>query len=510
MRTKTNVFLLSLAMGLMLYASGIIPAIVPQAVPTANKIGNSAKFQLGATGAVSGDCPTFDANLNITGPGTGAGCSGTPTPSGGLTVYSGPAGIALSGTAFFPIGGGSIANTTEASVQATVRTATTFTNLGADLSVALGGGNSVAFTLRKNGGDTTLTCTISGASATACADVAHSVAVVSGDILDIQAVFGGTIIVAPVFVLTAQVGTLLSSAFNVITTGTNAAALHVGTAGTLDTTGTGLLTANALRAYTVATLPGSPVTGQQAYVTDGNSTTDCTTGTGSTQVLCGYNGAAWAAEGGGASATFYPSTGSLVGPAWGITLPPTTGWTFFNGGASATDSTYGYTYILFPKASASQIRALCRTAPSTPYSVYTLIQDDNSGGPAGGSEVQTGIGFSDGTKYYIMGAGYTSAANTFNTGRWNTTSSFNNNPINNNALSVSQWNSKSYKWYRISDDGTTNIKFYYSLDGNHWITFDTAGRTAFLSAVTNVCFVAYANTVAVQYVVLSWTTDATP
>jgi hypothetical protein len=61
----------------LLWASGIIPAIIPQAVPTANKIGNSTKFQLGATGAVSGDCATFDASLNITGPGTGAGCGKT-------------------------------------------------------------------------------------------------------------------------------------------------------------------------------------------------------------------------------------------------------------------------------------------------------------------------------------------------------------------------------------------------------------------------------------------------
>jgi len=56
--------------------AGIIPAIIPAAVPTANKIGNSAKFQLGTAGAVSGDCAQFDASLNITGPGTGAGCTG--------------------------------------------------------------------------------------------------------------------------------------------------------------------------------------------------------------------------------------------------------------------------------------------------------------------------------------------------------------------------------------------------------------------------------------------------
>jgi len=48
--------------------------------------------------------------------------------------------------------------------------------------------------------------------------------------------------------------------------------------------------------YTVATLPAShPL----AIVTDGNSATDCTTGTGSTRVMCHWNGSAWAAIGGG-------------------------------------------------------------------------------------------------------------------------------------------------------------------------------------------------------------------
>ena len=90
------------ALGLM--ASGIIPALIPASVPAPNKIGNSSKFQLGASGAVAGDCPTFDANLNITGPGTGAACGTSPSAGGGLTVYSGLAGVGLSGTLFFPIG----------------------------------------------------------------------------------------------------------------------------------------------------------------------------------------------------------------------------------------------------------------------------------------------------------------------------------------------------------------------------------------------------------------------
>ena len=75
--------------------AGIIPAIIPAAVPTANKIGNSAKFQLGTTGAVSGDCAQFDASLNITGPGTGAGCGAGGTQIHAFGASFGGAGTAL-------------------------------------------------------------------------------------------------------------------------------------------------------------------------------------------------------------------------------------------------------------------------------------------------------------------------------------------------------------------------------------------------------------------------------
>lgn len=76
-----------LALAACLWASGIVPAIIPASVPAAFKVGNSAKFQLGATsGPVAGDCAAFDINLNVTGAGTGAGCA---TSAGGGVFLSG-------------------------------------------------------------------------------------------------------------------------------------------------------------------------------------------------------------------------------------------------------------------------------------------------------------------------------------------------------------------------------------------------------------------------------------
>lgn len=80
-----------------------------------------------------------------------------------------------------------------------------------------------------------------------------------------------------------------------------------GLAGALsDETGTGLavfataptLTGPILTAYTVATLPAT-ATNKVVIVTDGNAANDCTSGGGSTRVLCAYNGSAWAAIGDG-------------------------------------------------------------------------------------------------------------------------------------------------------------------------------------------------------------------
>ncbi len=56
--------------------------------------------------------------------------------------------------------------------------------------------------------------------------------------------------------------------------------------------------ASAISESTVAELPGAPPSGTIRIVTDGASATDCTTGTGSTRVLCNFDGSSWVALGG--------------------------------------------------------------------------------------------------------------------------------------------------------------------------------------------------------------------
>lgn len=61
--------------------------------------------------------------------------------------------------------------------------------------------------------------------------------------------------------------------------------------------GPGINTSGEFITATVSTLPGGPSTGSVRYVTDGASATDCTTGAGSTSVLCVYDGTDWASVG---------------------------------------------------------------------------------------------------------------------------------------------------------------------------------------------------------------------
>lgn len=93
-------------------------------------------------------------------------------------------------------------------------------------------------------------------------------------------------------------GAAASVPYSGITSGTNTVAAMVnGTGASTVSTGTGLLESNKIRNYTVSTLPAATA-GMIAYVTDGASATDCTTGSGSTKVLCQADGSTWNAVGG--------------------------------------------------------------------------------------------------------------------------------------------------------------------------------------------------------------------
>lgn len=175
------------------------------AVKTANKAGAGTLFAMAASLGTSGNCANWNSN--------GIGDSGSPCPGGGGTggggvvTYSGPTLSILAGTSFCPIGGGGSCSATETNVDIDSSATATVAKMYVQLSTALGAGNSVVVTWRDNAASQTVTCTISGASATSCNDTTHSFTATTGDLLDYQLVFTGTIVATPTITVMSAFGT---------------------------------------------------------------------------------------------------------------------------------------------------------------------------------------------------------------------------------------------------------------------------------------------------------------
>ncbi|PYN86761.1 MAG: hypothetical protein DMD87_17285 [Candidatus Rokuibacteriota bacterium] len=86
------------------------------------------------------------------------------------------------------VGPVTLAASSAAGFRTVVPRAGTIKNLFAAVSVAPGASKSWAFMVRKNGVDQSLTCTISGASATSASDTSHSFTVAAGDEIEIKIV----------------------------------------------------------------------------------------------------------------------------------------------------------------------------------------------------------------------------------------------------------------------------------------------------------------------------------
>lgn len=129
------------------------------------------------------------SNINIT---NADGVGGNPTisgvPAAGSLVYQNPVGNAVGGLV---LGGvcyltspGVACSGTEQFLGIADR-ASTARNLRCQASTGPGGARVSTFTVRKNGADTGLLCTLTGA-ATTCSDTTHTFSVLPGDVLSIS------------------------------------------------------------------------------------------------------------------------------------------------------------------------------------------------------------------------------------------------------------------------------------------------------------------------------------
>lgn len=92
---------------------------------------------------------------------------------------------------FSVVGSNGVSNTTENLVETIVATGGTISKLRINLTAAPSTGKSFVYTLRVNGVDSALTCTVADAATTA-SDTTHSVSVAAGDRVSIKAVPSGT------------------------------------------------------------------------------------------------------------------------------------------------------------------------------------------------------------------------------------------------------------------------------------------------------------------------------
>jgi hypothetical protein len=124
--------------------------------------------------------------------------------TGTALTYSGLS--PLTGTLYFPIGGGALPSGTEAPAATPAAFTAVVSNFFASLSTPPGPGTSVVFTWRDSGVSQPLTCTVTGAVQLSCTDLSHTFTATQGDQLDIQVSTTGSLAGVERIVLVTQFG----------------------------------------------------------------------------------------------------------------------------------------------------------------------------------------------------------------------------------------------------------------------------------------------------------------
>lgn len=394
---------------------------------------------------------------------------------GGVITYSG-AGITLTGTLFFPAGGGGVPSGTESNVDLAASSAGTITNLTAQMSVAPGMGNSVAITWRKNNASQSSTCTISGASATECQDTTHSFSVSQGDTLDYQVIVTGVIAGTPSLAMMSQYGSTLSGG------SVNAGSAHqtalYSSAGTA-VSGAGPGTSGQVWTSNGA---GSDPTFQAAAGGGGT----ITVGAYSTLPACTSSSYVFIANDApvnafcNGSSTLYQKYGPFK------IVPPVLGDTVWFNQTSAAISAVpaGVVLTSSPGSGNNNVNARLQAYPSTPFTQIACF--DGAMPPSNFASL--GMFISDGTNVSTsklvtsaMGnsssgssGGTVASVQTFDQRFTNVTTATANPTYVTYGVNLPIC-------FAIQDDGSTNRKLAFSYDRQNWFVTLTEARTTFLT-----------------------------
>ncbi len=160
------------------------------------------------------------------------------------------------------------------------------------------------------------------------------------------------------------------------------------------------------------------------------------------------------------------------GPVWKMTIPVDGDYSWVNqGGASVVVN--GSIHLTAPGAATDNIRARVKSAPATPYTITAFMRGYSYPGSSG----YFGLCFTNGTAIMTFGVGTGTGGTRNQLTKWNTSTSFNSNYLDNPALSMEG------NWLRIADDGANRI-CSFSPDGYNWVAVHSIGRTDFLTATT--------------------------
>ena len=403
-------------------------------------------------------------------PAFGVSCKSTAGSGGGITVYSGSALTVTAATYYFPVGGGALPSTTEANVDVEAPSPATLANFYVQMSVAFGTGNSGVFTWRKAGSSQSLTCTISGVSATTCSDVTHSFNVAQGDLIDVQLVTTGTIVVMPNIVMAVQFGTTGSN--GTVNAGTSGQLGYYAASGTAISggppassivnafsgcSGTLALLANGACGTSgttpgygpIASLPGSCSTNGLQYIT-----------TDSPYIFV-CNGATY-------DATVF---------GYKVVQPNLSNFTALNAGT--TDTTHGGIIAYGARGGSGAFYDIAVPGSGAYYidMAYTASGTDSDLYPNGNfSFVILPTSSATAACRYLglgsLGSGAQTQAFEVSTTNCTTAAGFASSNINLYSLATAPM-----IWVRMTDDGTTNRTFQVSTNPYHFNTLVTEGRT---------------------------------
>jgi hypothetical protein len=401
----------------LLWASGIAPQAYNLIVGNGTPAGRGSTLSFPNTASVSWSCSTTGIVTTCLATASGGGGGS----GGGIVTYSSGAALTPAGTQFVAIGGGGQASATESDVEIGAPSAATISSMFVNLDLPAGTGNSIAFIWRKAGADQTLTCTISGVSATTCSDTTHSFTVAQGDLIDIKLVTTGTVIVAP--------GLTIATAYGVS-----------GSAG-----------------YLTIQNNGTPLAQEPVLnLTDGTNTTMVCADNPGVATNCQVN----ASGGGGGTFSALPpylyDGTNYFAPSSAVVKPVPGNFTWQNqGGATNTTTANGAIYLLGTNGSLDN-RFYEEACPgSTPYTITVAFMPQLTAN----TFAWLGFGFRDPVAGRLEYMALEGNGAQIEVALWGSIAGFAGRSANRSVAAV-----PSVLWFRVGNDGT-NLTFSWSVDG---------------------------------------------